>query len=150
SAVLGPRFLPVVACAARPGGGGRDVGSAIVNYLPSPLVRPEPKGTHPKGPPVTRQRQAHAPALVLAVPNPLDHLVGRLTAFRVFSGSIKPGSQLLNPRTGHGETVAHIYRLDGNHQKEIDSAGAGDIVGLMKLKDAIHVGDTLCDKGAET
>ncbi len=142
-AVLGRRFLPVVACAARPGVGVKDVGSAITAYLPSPLSRRELKTTDAKGHEVVRACSTDAPALLMAFRNTVDHFVGRLTAFRIFSGSIKPGTKLLNPRTGNTETIAHVYRLDGNHQKELTEAAAGDIVGVMKLKDTIHVGDTL-------
>jgi elongation factor G len=145
-AVLGRRFLPVVACAARAGVGVRDVASAIVSYLPSPLVRREVTGVDAKGNKMTRPCSPDAPALLLAFRNTVDHFVGRLTAFRVFCGTVKPGITLLNPRTNHSETIQHIYRLDGNHHTEVQNAAAGDIVGIMKLKDTIHVGDTLSDK----
>ncbi len=100
-AVLGRRFLPVLACAARPGIGVDDVATAIVR------------------------------------------LFGRLTACRIFSGAVKHGSIVINPRTGHSETVQHVFRIDGNRTVEVPEAGAGEIIGLMKLKD-VHVGDTLC------
>src|SRR6266850_645504 len=104
-AVLGRRFLPVLACAARPGIGVDDVASALVRYLPPPSVRREIKG------------------------------------------SVKHGTVIVNPRTGHSETVQHVYRIDGNRTTEVPEAGAGEIVGLMKLKD-VHVGDTLCSNDA--
>lgn len=144
SAVLGRRFLPVVACAARPGVGVRDVASAIVNYLPSPLSRREVKGTDMKGNAQARSTSPDAPLLMMAFRNTVDHFVGRLSAFRVFSGALKPGMTVYNPRTNHTEVVQHIYRLDGNRTTEIkEAAMAGDIVGLMKMKDNIHVGDAI-------
>src|SRR5439155_1572561 len=58
-------------------------------------------------------------------------------------GAVKHGTVIVNGRTGNSETVQHVYRIDGNRTTEIAEAGAGEIVGLMKLKD-VHVGDTLC------
>ena len=148
SAVLGRRFLPVVACAARAGVGVRDVGSAIASYLPSPLTRQELKAEDVHSKPTTAKCAVDGPPLLLAFRNTVDHFIGRLTAFRVFAGTVKPGAHLLNPRTGHVEVLSHLYRLDGHRHTEIDSAGAGEIIGVMKLKDQIHVGDTLCDPHA--
>src|SRR5438552_2245339 len=142
-AVLGRRFLPVLACAARPGIGVDDVSAAIVRYLPPPTVRREVKGKDQKGLQVTRPALRDAPLTMLAFRNTVDHFVGRLTACRIFAGAIKHGTVILNPRTGHSETVAHVYRIDGNRTVEVPDAGAGEIVGLMKLKD-VHVGDTVC------
>lgn len=146
-AVLGRRFLPVLACAARPGIGVDDVASAIVRYLPPPVVRREVKGKDPKNGAISRPAQRDAPLAMLAFRNTVDHFVGRLTACRVFSGSVKHGTVILNPRTGNSETVQHVYRIDGNHTTEIAEGTAGEIVGLMKLKD-VHVGDTLCSSDA--
>ena len=141
-AVLGRRFLPVVACAARPGVGVRDVARSLVDYLPNPLSRREIKG-QAAGQEVTRPARAEAPATLLAFRNTIDHFVGRLTVFRIFAGTVRPGAHLLNPRTNHSELISHLYRIDGNQHTEISEASAGEIVGIMKLKD-IHVGDTLC------
>lgn len=144
-AVLGRRFLPVLACAARPGIGVDDVSAAIVRFLPPPTVRREIAGKDGKAQPVTRPAQRDAPLTMLAFRNTVDHFVGRLTACRIFSGAVKHGTVIVNPRTGHGETVQHVFRIDGNHTTEVAEAGAGEIVGLMKLKD-VHVGDTLCSQ----
>ena len=146
-AVLGRRFLPVLACAARPGIGVDDVACALVRYLPPPSVRREIKGKDSKGGEAARNAQRDAPLTLLAFRNTVDHFVGRLTACRVFSGSVKHGTVIVNPRTGHSETVQHVYRIDGNRTTEVPEAGAGEIVGLMKLKD-VHVGDTLCSNDA--
>jgi elongation factor G len=146
-AVLGRRFLPVLACAARPGIGVDDVACALVRYLPPPNVRREIKGKDSKGGEAARNAQRDAPLTMLAFRNTVDHFVGRLTACRVFSGSVKHGTVIVNPRTGHSETVQHVYRIDGNRTTEVPDAGAGEIVGLMKLKD-VHVGDTLCSNDA--
>src|SRR3984893_18106569 len=103
-AVLGRRFLPVLACAARPGIGVDDVACALVRYLPPPSVRREIKGKDSKGGEAARNAQRDAPLTLLAFRNTVDHFVGRLTACRVFSGSVKHGTVIVNPRTGHSET----------------------------------------------
>ena len=146
-AVLGRRFLPVVACAARPGVGVRDVASAIVRYLPDPLSRRDLRGKDARGQELIRPAARDRPATLLAFRNTVDHFVGRLTVCRVFAGEVRHGTQLTNPRTGHTETVQHVYRIDGQNHVEIPDAGAGEIIGLMKLKD-VHVGDTLCASDA--
>src|SRR2546423_234074 len=141
-AVLGRRFLPVVACAARPGVGVRDVASAIVRYLPDPTSRREIKGKDGHGKEVVRAARLDQAPTLLAFRNTVDHFVGRLTACRVFAGQVKTGQKLYNPRTNQEEILAHIYRIDGNHTVEVPQAAAGEIIGLMKLRD-VHVGDTL-------
>jgi elongation factor G len=143
SAVLGRRFLPVVACAARPGVGVRDVAQALVDYLPSPLSRREIRGSaQGLTATVVRPTKRDAPPTLLAFRNTLDPHVGRLTALRVFAGTVKPGMHLLNTRTGHDEVVSHIVRIDGNVLHELQEAGAGELIGLQRLKD-VNVGDTL-------
>ncbi|HEX4382302.1 MAG TPA: elongation factor G, partial [Myxococcales bacterium] len=146
-AVLGRRFVPVVACAARTGIGVDDVAHALVKYLPAPNVRREIQGKDPHGAAVSRLAQRTAPLTMLAFRNTVDHFVGRLTACRIFSGTVKHGSSIVNPRTGHTEVVQHVFHLDGGKTLEVAEAGAGEIVGLMKLKD-VHVGDTLCASDA--
>src|SRR5207245_8998251 len=141
-AVLGRRFFPVRACAARPGVGVRDLASAIVRYLPDPTSRREIKGKDLHGKEVVRSARADQAPTLLAFRNTVDHFVGRLSACRVFSGQVTTGQKLYNQRTNQEEILAHIYRIDGNHTAEIPSASAGEIIDLMKLRD-VHVGDTL-------
>jgi elongation factor G len=146
-AVLGRRFLPVLACAARPGVGVDDIAAALVRFLPPPTVRREIKGKDGKGNELTRPAHRDAPLTMLAFRNTVDHFVGRLTACRVFSGVVRHGTVIANARTGSSETVQHVYRIDGNRTVEVPEAAAGEIVGLMKLKD-VHVGDALCSNDA--
>src|SRR5947199_243043 len=116
-AVLGRRFLPVLACAARPGIGVDDVAAAMVRYLPPPTARREIKGKDGKNGEIVRNAQRDAPLTMLAFRNTVDHFVGRLTACRVFSGLVKHGAVIVNPRTGHNETV-----LKGMGQVHIEVA----------------------------
>src|SRR5437868_11853502 len=141
-AVLGRRFLPVLACAARPGIGVRDLATAMVRYLPDPTSRREIRGKDPHGKEIVRAARVDQAPTLLAFRNTVDHFVGRLTACRIFSGQVKTGQKLYNPRNNQEEILSHIYRIDGNHTAEIPQAAAGEIIGLMKLRD-VHVGDTL-------
>jgi len=141
-AVLGRRFLPVVACAARPGVGVRDVAQAMVDYLPNPLSRRYIAGTS-NGKPLERPATAEAPATLLAFRHTVRDELGHLTALRIFAGQVKPGSQLVNMRTGGTETVENLFHIDGSRAVDVPSAAAGEIVGMLHLKD-VRVGDVLC------
>ncbi len=141
-AVLGRRFLPVVACAARPGVGVRDVAQAMVDYLPGPLSRRAIAGTT-NGKPVERPARTESPATLLAFRHTSSDEAGGLTAVRVFAGQIKRGAQLVNMRTGNTETVEQIFHLDGSRIIETQTATAGEIIGLLHLNNA-RVGDVLC------
>lgn len=145
-AVLGRRFLPVVACAARPGVGVRDVAQAMVDFLPNPLARREVRGRDAQGKEQARPARAEAPTLLLAFRSTAEE-PGRLTALRVFSGALAPGQQVVNARTGRAETIDHLYRIDGHRTVEVAAAAAGDIVGVLGLKD-VRVGDAFCDAAA--
>jgi elongation factor G len=152
-AVLGRRFLPVVACAARPGVGVRDVAQAMVDYLPSPLSRRSVVGVGMVGTPtvgapiIERAARSEAPVTILAFRNTVSDDSGRMTAFRVFAGTLKPGMQVVNSRSGHLETIEKIFHIDGSRTIEAAQAGAGEIVAVLDLKD-VHVGDVLSDPSA--
>ena len=75
----------------------------------------------------------------------IDHFAGRVDYVRIFAGTLRPDSVLVNPRTRTEERVAHFYRTDGAQNAEVKEAGPGDVVVLMKLKDA-RTGDTLADR----
>ena len=72
--------------------------------------------------------------------------VGELSLLRLFSGAIKPGDEVANSSNRTTERIGQIYHLNGNKRTEVESAEAGDIVALVKLKDT-HTTDTLCAKG---
>jgi elongation factor G len=118
---------------------------AICAYLPSPLERKEVKGVHPE-----RNRE-----IVLKV-NPKEHLAalafkvvcdrhGNLTFLRIYSGAIREGQQVYNPRTGKKERIAHIYHMHADERISVQKVEAGDIVAVVGLKETV-TGDTLCDK----
>ncbi|HEX6986911.1 MAG TPA: EF-Tu/IF-2/RF-3 family GTPase, partial [Planctomycetaceae bacterium] len=119
----------------------------VVDYLPSPLDVPPVTGEHPN-PKKRDEPQVRKPDPA----EPLAGLIFKIVAeehgdlyfFRVYSGTLKSGSRLLNPRTGAKELVNQVWQVQAKQKVKIDSAAAGDIVGLFGPKDVV-TGDTLCD-----
>ena len=120
----------------------------VVRYLPSPLDRGAVTGTHPspkkEGEVVVREPDPAAPVAALAFKIVADKH-GDLYFVRVYSGTLKAGSRLLNPRTGKKELVNQIWRVQADSRTKVDEAGPGSIVGLVGPKEAV-TGDTLCDQ----
>ena len=87
-----------------------------------------------------------APLAALVFKTLAEQHVGELCLLRLFSGMIKPGDEVANPNKRGTERIGQIYHLNGNKRTEVESAGAGDIVALVKLKNT-HTTDTLCRKG---
>ena len=87
-----------------------------------------------------------APLAALVFKTLAEQHVGELCLLRLFSGTIKPGDEVANPVKRAIERIGQIYRLNGNKRTEIETAAAGDIVALVKLKNT-HTTDTLCPKG---
>jgi elongation factor G len=140
------KFL-VLACAApKPGVGVREVLELVSRLFPAPSAR-SVKGKDLHGTEVERLGDPAAPFCAQVFKTTIDHFAGRIDYARVFSGTLRPDATLMNPRTRTEERVAHFYRTDGAQTAEVKEAGPGDIVVLMKLKDA-HTGDTLCDRDA--
>ena len=120
----------------------------VVRYLPSPLDRGAVTGTDPnpkkEGEQLTREPDPAAPVAALAFKIVADKH-GDLYFVRVYSGTLKTGSRLLNPRTGKKELVNQIWRVQADSRTKVDEAGPGSIVGLVGPKEAV-TGDTLCDQ----
>ena len=119
---------------------------AIVDYLPSPLDIPPVEGTAVDDKNVIMHREAddNAPFSGLAFKIMADPFIGKLAFFRVYSGTIKAGSYVLNSTKGKRERIGRIVRMHANSRQELEDAHAGDIVALVGLKDTT-TGDTLCD-----
>ncbi|HHY46803.1 MAG TPA: elongation factor G, partial [Firmicutes bacterium] len=120
---------------------------AIVSYLPSPADRPESEGVNPE----TKAREkrpnnANAPLCALVFKTMADPYVGKLTYFRVYSGSVHSDSQVYNATRGVQERVGQIFFMRGKQQEPTDEVIAGDIAAVAKLQETT-TGDTLCDKG---
>jgi len=138
------KFLPVVVAAPKPGIGVRELLDLVVKLFPGPESRKlEAKNLH--GDPVTIAAAPQAPFVGQVFRTTIDHFAGRVDYVRIFAGTLRPDAVLMNPRTRTEERISHFYKTDGAQNAEVKEAGPGDIVVLMKLKDA-HTGDTLCDR----
>ena len=120
---------------------------AIVDYLPSPIDIPAVKGTRP-GKDTEEERQADddAPFSALVFKIMADPFVGKLAFMRVYSGTLKTGSYVYNSTKGKRERVGRILRMHANHREEIEEIRAGDIAGIVGLKETT-TGDTVCVEG---
>lgn len=143
--VVSAKIVPVLAGSAFRNKGIQKVLDSIVRYLPSPSDLKPVKGLNPH----TKKQEERPPrddapfcGLVFKVQS--DKYVGRLHFVRVYSGSLKTGSQVANATSARKERVSRIVRLHANKREEINSIFTGDIVGVVGLKTAV-TGDTLCD-----
>jgi elongation factor G len=138
------KFLPVACACAKTGAGVRELLDLAVAVLPppGPVTAKDAHGAE-----VGRKADPGAPFLGQVFKTTIDHFAGRIDYVRVFSGTLKKDAVLVNPRTRTEERIAHFFRTDGAQNVEIDEAGPGDFVVLVKLKDA-RTGDTLADASA--
>ncbi len=122
---------------------------AVVDYLPSPLDVPAIKGIDPNtDAEVERHSSDEEPFSALAFKVMTDPFVGRLTFFRVYSGTLQSGSYVKNSTKGKRERVGRILQMHANSRQEIPEVFSGDIAAAVGLKDTT-TGDTLCDEKAE-
>jgi elongation factor G len=144
--VLAAKLVPVFTGTALRNKGVQLVLDAVVDYLPSPLDVPPVTGTDPKtGAEITRKADDNEPFAALAFKVATDPFVGQLTFFRVYSGTLKAGSYVINATNGQKERIGRILQMHANHREEIEEIRAGGIGALVGLK-ATTTGDTLCDE----
>ncbi len=117
----------------------------VVNYLPSPIDVPPMQGQDSDGQPVEAVVNDKSKLAGLAFKLWNDKFVGRLVFFRVYTGQVKQGMALYNPRTRRSERCSRLVLMRAIDREEIDVAYAGDICALVGVKDVI-TGDTLCDE----
>ena len=117
----------------------------VVNYLPSPIDVPPMKGQDSDGNPVAAVVDDKNKVAGLAFKLWTDPFVGKLVFFRVYTGQVKKGMPLYNPRTRRSERVSRLVLMRAIEREEIDVAYAGDICAVVGVKDVI-TGDTLCDE----
>jgi elongation factor G len=118
---------------------------AVVDYLPSPLEKPPVEGhTADTFEHVTRKPSDDEPFSALAFKIMTDPYVGKLTFFRVYSGSIKTGDPILNAATGNKERIGRLVQMHANKREEISEVYAGDIAAGIGMK-RVTTGNTLCD-----
>ncbi len=144
--VVGAIFVPVFLGSGLKNKGIQPLLDGVVDLLPSPLDVPPVEGTNPAtGRPETRASSDGAPLAALAFKVQVD--AGRkVTYFRIYSGVLKTGEEVYNPRLKQGEKIARLLKIHANRKERIESARAGDIAAAMGLKDTT-TGDTLCDRG---
>ncbi|HET9595858.1 MAG TPA: elongation factor G [Anaeromyxobacteraceae bacterium] len=142
--VAGQKFLPVTVVAAKPGVGVKELLELVAALFPGPEARAPLTAKDTHGTDVEVKPSPAAPFLGQVFKTTIDHFAGRVDYVRVFAGTLRPDAVLVNPRTRTQERIGHFYRTDGAQNAEVKEAGPGDVVVLMKLKDA-HTGDTLSD-----
>lgn len=145
--VIAGAIVPVLCGTALKNKGVQRMLDAVVDYLPSPVDVPAVQGEDINDPEkvLTRKPSADEPFAALAFKIATDPYVGQLTFFRVYSGSLKTGSYVLNSSTGKRERISRILRMHANEREEVEEISAGGIGALVGMK-ATTTGDTLCDE----
>jgi elongation factor G len=142
---LANQLVPVLCGSAFKNKGVQPLLDAVVDYLPSPLDVPPVTGTDMKGlEDLERPPDDKAPFAALAFKIMSDPYVGKLTYFRVYSGTLPQGSAVLNSIKDRKERVGRILQMHANHREDKNAVFAGDIVAAVGLK-FTTTGDTLCD-----
>ena len=140
------KMVPVVCGTSYKNKGVQKLLDAIVEYMPSPLDIPAIAGTNPKtDEEETREASDDAPFSALAFKIMTDPYVGRLSFFRVYSGTLEAGKTVLNSSKGQRERVGRILQMHANHREDISIVYSGDIAAAVGLKNTT-TGDTLCDE----
>jgi len=143
-ATLSLKIVPVVCGSAFKNKGIQQLLDAVVDFLPSPLELPPVSGFNLKEEEETRAAEAGEPFSALAFKTMNDPYVGQLTFLRVYSGSLRKGDTMYNPRKLKRERVHRILKMHANRREEIEEISAGDIAAVL-LK-YTTTGDTLCDE----
>jgi elongation factor G len=144
-ATLANRVVPVLCGSALRNKGVQPLLDAVIDYLPSPLDIGEISGRHPgNNQPVSRRPDDSAPLSALLFKTVTDPYAGRLAYVRVYSGVLKKGESVLNPRYGRPQRIGRLERMYAEHREDIEAIHAGDIAAILGMKEAV-TGDTLCE-----
>ena len=141
------QMVPVVCGTSYRNKGVQKLLDAIVDYMPAPTDVPAIRGINPKTEEEERPSDDKAPFSALAFKIMTDPYVGRLSFFRVYSGTVKTGSSVLNSTKGKKERLGRILQMHANHREDIEQVYSGDIVAAVGLKNTT-TGDTLCAEHA--
>src|ERR687886_200470 len=145
AATLSSAVVPVLCGSAFRNKGVQPLLDAVVDFLPSPLDLPPVKGLDLKRiEELERPPDDRAPFSALAFKIMSDPHVGKLTYFRVYSGTLRKGQAVLNSTKDRKERVGRILQMHANHREDKDAVFTGDIVAAVGLKQT-STGDTLCD-----
>lgn len=146
AAVRASHLFPVYCMSGLKNIGGPLVAEAITALVPSPADRPFP-GLGPDGSPATRAADASAPLVVWVFKTIADQFAGRISLFKVISGTFKSDSTVQNVTRQSPERAGHLLALEGKTQTQVPEVHAGDLGAVAKLKDT-HSGDVLGDPQA--
>ncbi|KYH33695.1 elongation factor G [Neomoorella mulderi] len=145
-ATIAVKMVPVLCGSSFKNKGVQPLLDAVVDFLPAPTDVPAIQGIDPEtGSEDERHSSDNEPFAALAFKIMADPYVGKLTFFRVYSGTIKSGSYVYNSTKGRRERIGRILRMHANHREEVEEAYAGDIAAAVGLKETT-TGDTLCDE----
>ena len=144
-ATLSMDITPVFCGSAFKNKGIQRLLDGVIDYLPSPVDVPSVSGFVPgTEKEIDRAADPDAPFSAIAFKIMTDPFVGKLTFFRVYSGSLNKGTQVLNANTGKKERIGRILLMHANSREDVEYVEAGAIAAAVGLK-KIHTGDTLCD-----
>jgi elongation factor G len=144
--VLQGKIVPVLCAAATRNYGTQPLLDLIKSYLPSPLDQEEVKGHLPDSEEaVTRKLSPAEPLSAFIYKTLADPYVGRINFFRVYSGTLKPDSQIYNSTKDNTERFGQVFSMRGKNQIAMEDVVTGDIACVAKLQETA-TGDTLCDK----
>lgn len=142
---LAVKMFPMMCGTALGNKGVKLMLDAVIDYLPSPVDIPSIKGHDENDKEVERHASDSEPFSALAFKIMTDPFVGRLSFFRVYSGTLKSGSYVLNANKDVKERIGRILQMHANNRTEISEVYAGDIAAAVGLKNTT-TGDTLCDE----
>ncbi|MBS1787483.1 MAG: elongation factor G [Acidobacteria bacterium] len=137
------KLVPVVCGTAFKNKGVQPLLDAVIDYLPSPIDIPAVQGVTLKGEEVERPADDKAPFSALAFKIMADKHVGQLSFIRIYSGTLKSGSYVLNSTKDNKERIGRIMKMHANKREDVDEAYAGEIVAVAGLKQ-VTTGDTIC------
>ena len=143
-ATVAGKMVPVLCGTSLRNKGIQPLLDAVAEYLPSPLDVPPVKGRHPKTEEeLERTTGDFEPLCALAFKVATDPFVGKLIFMRVYSGELRKGANVWNPRTQKRERIMRLIRLHANQREEIDALFSGEIGAIAGIK-GVGTGDTLC------
>lgn len=148
-AVIANKIIPMAGGSAFKNKGVQYLIDAVIDYLPGPLDIPAAKGINPENHEEEVLAEASDANKFCSLAFKLwSDKFGRLVFFRVYSGCVKKGDTIYNPRTRKTERVGRLIQIQASVQKDIDVCYSGDIAAMVGVRD-VRTGDTLCDEGFE-
>ena len=144
-ATIACKIIPMTCGSSYKNKGVQKLLDFIIDFLPSPLDVPHIKGINDYGEEVESETSDEVPFAALAFKIMTDPFVGKLTFFRVYSGTLESGSYVLNANKGKKERIGRLIQMHANSRQDIDKVYAGDIACAVGLKEVV-TGDTICNE----